>query len=1063
MNFPSIDIQGSILSAELLSKIRAEQANFQLDANFNSAYKKGQVKDEISLAWQDTKAQWTIFNNKLKRLKEGETGATETRQFWIIPLLANFGYDFQFLKSAEELNGKSFWINFREQNIGGFPLYIAGFNESLDKRPENKSLRVSPHALVQEYLNYSEHLYGLVTNGKQIRLLRDASRLTRLSYVEFNLEKIMEEDLYSDFVILYRLLHKSRMPQTGDGGAESIIEKYHQEGLEAGATIRNKLGDSVKATIANLAEGFVNHPENKNLRDLIAANTFNTDEYYKQMLRIIYRVLYLFVIEERNLVYAESKEKETKRFNQIYFKHYSLLRLRKLAKRIAPPDAAHHYDLWMSLVNTFALFEKSETGKKMGLMALQGDLFSYNAIASNQYDLHTCHLANDVLFKAIKALGYFETDKQVLIAVNYGGLDVEEFGSVYEGLLELKLKIEPIPGSDKYTCSLIGSSERSKSGSHYTPEELVQPLIKHSLQYIIDERKEKLDAEQQLLDIKVCDVACGSGHILLSAARKIALELACIRETSASKSKEKVEQPSPMYLRQAMRDVIRNCIYGVDKNPLAVELCKVALWLEAHNPNEPLNFLDHHIKCGDAIVGLAHREELENGIADEAFKTLPGDDKEIAASFSKLNKAERKARESKGAGMQLTTNEEVNNTVKESLVEYKSFNHLPETTPEEIEAKQRAYKKFLDGKGFIFLKTMADSQVAQFFIPKTTANKDKLITDNEYRQILAGQKGWQGQKTAMATAVALEKRIFHWFLEFPEIFQTDGFDCVLGNPPYLGDKKQKKAFGEPYLEYIKSKYDAGVNDLVVYFFKRIYQLISDKRYLSLITTSSISQGDMRIGALEFILNNDGQIIFAVKSIKWPGEASLNVAILSIKKGKIENEKIILEENDVSYISSFLSSDIQLGEPFALSINRNQAFTGYYFLGDGFILTTEDALNLINSNKKNQEVVFPLLNGDDFNDSPTQKSSRYIINFFDWPLSKESDIVIKNSENKPFANEYPEVLRIVEELVKPDRYRWKKDKSGNEIIGEYQLDKTYRDKWWQFARSRPEMRNEIVIK
>jgi hypothetical protein len=220
---------------------------------------------------------------------------------------------------------------------------------------------------------------------------------------------------------------------------------------------------------------------------------------------------------------------------------------------------------------------------------------------------------------------------------------------------------------------------------------------------------------------------------------------------------------------------------------------------------------------------------------------------------------------------------------------------------------------------------------------------------------------------------------------------------------------------------------------------------------------------MRIGALEFILNNDGQIIFAVKSIKWPGEASLNVAILSIKKGKIENEKIILEENDVSYISSFLSSDIQLGEPFALSINRNQAFTGYYFLGDGFILTTEDALNLINSNKKNQEVVFPLLNGDDFNDSPTQKSSRYIINFFDWPLSKESDIVIKNSENKPFANEYPEVLRIVEELVKPDRYRWKKDKSGNEIIGEYQLDKTYRDKWWQFARSRPEMRKAIENK
>jgi hypothetical protein len=1023
MNFPSIDIQGSILSAELLSKIRAEQANFQLDANFNSAYKKGQVKDEISLAWQDTKAQWTIFNNKLKRLKEGETGATETRQFWIIPLLANFGYDFQFLKSAEELNGKSFWINFREQNIGGFPLYIAGFNESLDKRPENKSLRVSPHALVQEYLNYSEHLYGLVTNGKQIRLLRDASRLTRLSYVEFNLEKIMEEDLYSDFVILYRLLHISRMPQTGDGGAESIIEKYHQEGLEAGATIRNKLGDSVKATIANLAEGFVNHPENKNLRDLIAANTFNTDEYYKQMLRIIYRVLYLFVIEERNLVYAESKEKETKRFNQIYFNHYSLLRLRKLAKRIAPPDAAHHYDLWMSLVNTFALFEKSETGKKMGLMALQGDLFSYNAIASNQYDLHENHLANDVLFKAIKALGYFETDKQVLIAVNYGGLDVEEFGSVYEGLLELKLKIEPIPGSDKYTCTLTGSSERSKSGSHYTPEELVQPLIKHSLQYIIDERKEKPDAEQQLLDIKVCDVACGSGHILLSAARKIALELACIRETTASNSKEKVEQPSPMYLRQAMRDVIRNCIYGVDKNPLAVELCKVALWLEAHNPNEPLNFLDHHIKCGDAIVGLAHREELENGIADEAFKTLPGDDKDISSTYAKQNKAERKERVTKELQIKADFEASTAANVQEAMEEYKSFNKLSENTPEEIEAKQRAYKKFLDGKGFTFLKTMADSQVAQFFIPKTAANKDKLITDNEYRQILAGQKGWQGQKTAMATSVALEKRIFHWFLEFPEIFQKGGFECILGNPPYLGGSKVSTHYGDSFNLFIKTYYSnsTGKCDLVAYFFLRAYNLLNLNSYFSFITTDTISQGDTRAGGLDVLIRENATINFALKSIKWPGVAAVSISLLSIHKGLFYGNKF-LNNRLVKNIGALLEDSIEVN-PYSLANNNNLCFKGVDFGGDGFILNNKEATELKSINSQNYQIIHPLQNGNDLSNQPDQSPSRFIINFQDFSIEK--------------ASTFKECFKIVEELVKPERINSKDNRRKN--------------KWWLFGR------------
>jgi hypothetical protein len=1053
MNFPSIDIQGSILSGELLGKIRAEQASFQQDKDFDATFKKGQIKDEISLAWQDTKAQWTIFNNKLKRLKEGDSGATETRQFWVIPLLASLGYDFQFLKAAEEINGKSFWINFREQNIGGFPLFIAGYNESLDKRPENKAIRVSPHALVQEYLNYSEHLYGLVTNGKQLRLLRDASRLTRLSYVEFNLEKIMEEDLYSDFVILYRLLHVSRMPQTVDGGAESIIEKLHQEGLAAGSTIRDELGKAVKRTIENLANGFVNHPENKNLRDLIAANNFNTDEYYKQMLRIIYRVLYLFVIEERNLVYAESKEKETKRFNQIYFKYYSLLRLRKLAKRIAPPDSAHHYDLWMSLVNTFALFEKSETGKKMGLMALQGDLFSYTAIAGRDYDLHQCHLANDVLLAAIKALGYFENEKQILIAVNYGGLDVEEFGSVYEGLLELKLKIEAIPGSDKYTCNLTSSSERSKSGAHYTPEELVQPLIKHSLQYIIDERKEKPDAEQQLLDIKVCDVACGSGHILLSAARKIALELACIRETKAGDNKEKVEQPSPTYLRQAMRDVIRHCIYGVDKNPLAVELCKVALWLEAHNPNEPLNFLDHHIKCGDAIIGLAHREELELGIANEAFKAFNDDEKvhnfettspkgkkkwvSVASAFADKNKVEKNvfAITRKGNGVQLTTdyNETIQKELKQTLNDYESVNNLPETTPEEISAKQKAHVLFLNSKGYSWLKLMADSQIAQFFIQKTLQNKDSLITDNEFRQMLAGYKGWQGPKTARATALSLEKRFFHWFLEFPEVFQNGGgFDCILGNPPFLGGQKLTGTYGNDFLENIKYSYQPiGAVDLVTYFFRRIYNLLKVNGFQSLISTNTIAQGSAREGGLDVICLRGGIINHAVRSMPWPGLAAVEVSLVTIHKGAWSRD-IILDNKKVDRITPYLDDSEVIGNPFPLKANAGKSFQGSIVLGKGFIITPEQAQALIEKDKRNRDVLFPYLNGDDLNNDPLQRPSRWVINFFDW------------SEEK--ASTYPDCFEIVEQLVKPERL--------------LQNDRGGKEQWWRFLRPRKELYETI---
>jgi hypothetical protein len=1068
MNFPSIDIQGSILSAEILGKIRAEQEDYQQGKDFNPSLNNSKLKDEISLAWQDTKAQWTIFNNKLKRSKQSESAATETRQFWIIPLLANLGYDFQYLKAAEEINGKSFWINFRDQERGGFPLYIAGVYESLDKRPENKSLRISPHALVQEYLNYSEHLYGFVTNGKQFRLLRDASRLTRLSYLEFNLEKILEEDLYADFVIFYRLLHASRMPQTSDQGPDSIIEKYHQKGLEAGATIRNKLGSAVKQTIENLANGFINHPKNQDLRQLAQQGTLPQEEYYRQMLRIIYRILYLFVIEERNVVFNDSKDPQIRRFSQIYYKHYSLLRLRKLAKRVYPPDASHHYDLWMSLVSSFSLFEKSETGNKLGIMALQGDLFNYGAIATNSYNLHECYLSNSVLLSAIKALAYFENDQQVLIAVNYGGLDVEEFGSVYEGLLELKLEVKPVEGSDDFACKLAGSSERSKSGSHYTPEELVQPLIKHSLQYLIDERKDKPNAIQELLNLKICDVACGSGHILLSAARKIALEVACLRETEASNSKEKIEQPSPLYLRRAMREVIRNCIFGVDKNPLAVELCKVALWLEAHNPGEPLNFLDHHIKCGDAIVGLSHRGQLENGIADQAFKAFTDEEKEhnfemtnpkgkkklvsVASAFTEMNKGERKVfavtREGKG-GVQLTTdyNETIQKELKQALNDYESVNKLPETTPEEISNKKKAHTQFLNSKGYSWLKLMADTQIGQFFIPKTLKNKDYLVTDKEFRQMLAGYKGWQGPKTAKATAIAQEKRFFHWFLEFPEVFQQkNGFDCVLGNPPFLGGQKLTGAYGNDFLEYIKFAYDPiGAVDLVTYFFRRIFNLLNPNGFQSLISTNTIAQGSAREGGLDVICAQNGIINHAVRSMRWPGQAAVEVSLVTIHKGHW-NKEIILDNKKVDRITPYLDDSEVIGNPWQLKQNSGKSFQGSIVLGKGFILSPEEAGALIAKDARNKDVLFPYLNGDDLNNDPEQKPSRWVINFFDWDEEK--------------ARSYPDCFKIIELLVKPERQRWEKDKDGKDIIGSYALRKPLPQKWWIYGEKRPALYNTI---
>lgn len=1033
MNFPSIDIQGSILSTDLLAKIRSEQATFQQGKDFNPDLTNAKLKDEISLAWQEAKGQWTIYKSKLARLKEGETGTTETRNFWISPILTNLGYNLTFDRKGEELNGKSFPIGYRDSSLDNFPVYVGGYHESLDKRPENKQLRVSPHAMVQEYLNYSEHLYGMVTNGRQLRLLRDASRITRLSYVEFNLEKMMEEDLYSDFVIFYRLLHASRMPKKIDGGAESIMEKYHQEGLEAGSTIRNKLGEAVKGAIKNLANGFINHPNNAALRDAVATGNINTDEYYRHQLRIIYRLLFLFVIEERNLVYADSKTPETKRFNHIYFNYYSLLRLRKLAKKLLSPEANRHYDLWQSLVSTFSLFEKNDIGEKLGIMSLQGDLFGYHAISNSQYDLHQCYLSNAVLLNIIKSLSYFENDNGVLIAVNYGGLDVEEFGSVYEGLLELKLEFNKVEGTDNYSVNWQKQAGGREFQSHYTPEELVQPLIKHSLEYLIEDRiknpKQFLTPAEiakaspfggglvgaALLKLKVCDVACGSGHILLSAARRIALAVARVLTDE--------EQPNPLSIRKAMKDVVRNCIYGVDKNPLAVELCKIALWLEAYNPGEPLNFLDHHIKCGDAIVGLAHRSELEKGIADEAFKTLPGDDKDIAAAFRKRNQQERKQKTQTTFEFDTVVNDEVNAVIEK----YNLFKNLPETTPDEVAVKEKEYRKFELTVERIRLKQLADAQVAQYFIPKTDATKVYLLTDAEYqgflRNVHKGMGPLQSQKLSYVETLLPHYRFFHWFIEFPEVFYEGGFDCILGNPPYLGGRDVSLLYGKQYHIFLTKTFfpAGGVCDLIGYFIRRIFSVQKANGYLSIITTKSIAEGDTREGGLEIIITQGGEINFASKSLKWPGVAAVQVTLLSIFNGRFEKIKF-LAGNEVSAINSYLGNSNSEYKKHTLINNSRICFKGSEPLGDGFIIDEKVAKELIREDDRYKQVLFPYINGSDLNNDYLLRPGRWIINFFDWTEEK--------------AKQFPACYNRVLELVKPER----------DLVSR----EARRDRWWQYG-------------
>ena len=1052
MTYPSIRIEGAILSPDILERLDdapgQRPADFGLDGG-------GKVKDEIARAWADAQDYWRIFQRKLDTLKPEAPATTETRNLWVTPLLGLLGYQLEYQAKGVELNGKTYPISHRVTNRGntdrttsqptrppkdvgqvsGCPIHIIGYREpaGLDRKPERTHIgapSMSAHALVQEYLNLHDELYGLVSNGRILRLLRDSSRLIKLSYLEFDLDRIFTDGLFADFAVLYRLLHVTRLPASG--AAESLIERYHQDSLDSGARIREGLSKAVEQAIRDFANGFLAHPANDNLRQSIAEGRLQPDAYYQHLLRLIYRLLFLLVIEERDLVFPPSA---TNPQRDIYRRYYSLDRLRRLSEKRHLADKRHH-DLWLALLANFRLFEAHGPGHKLGLAPLAGDLFSPAAIGP----LAGCMLGNDVLLGCLRALGLYQHPGNgkmsgQTIRVNYSALNVEEFGSVYEGLLEYQpvfLTFSPPPPGEgpgereqclrtqKPEFTFAQGDQRAATGSHYTPDDLVQPLIKHSLDYLITDKLKDANPEKALLDLRVADIACGSGHILLAAARRIATELAIVRTGE--------EQPSPSAFRAAIRDVIRHCIYGVDLNPLAVELCKVALWLEAHNPGEPLNFLDHHIKCGNAIVGFARREEAERGVPDEAFASQPCDDKETAALLRKRNKQERRNHETG----QLPLSPALQKQLDDILRGWRDLATLPEHTPDQIEAKKARYLAFSQSQDAWFLNQIAAIPIAQFYLPKAPENLQKFITDAGYRRYWQGEMSPQGQATAEAWAMAERKRFFHWFLEFPEIIGRGGFDCILGNPPYLGGTNLSGTYGHPFCGYVKWEFaPTGLSDLVTYFVRRIYGLLRPGGFTAFITTNSIKDGDIRKDGLEQVLAQDGLINMAVRGIKWPGRANLVVSLVALHKGEWRGKRV-LDGKEVTVINAFFEDNDDDSEPKELRENLGTMLEGSKNRGKAFFISHEKAKELISANTKNAEVVIPILSGSDITDTPDQAPQRCALFFSDWDELRSKEYAL------PF------------ELLQHELGSERADMA----------DERLSQRWWLFERARVDLYRKI---
>ncbi|HUX20840.1 MAG TPA: type IIL restriction-modification enzyme MmeI [Spirochaetia bacterium] len=1019
MRYEGLSWEGALIGPETLDRLSDENAiKGQKPADFGLP---GRVRDEILEAWAEAKAQWQLFSSRRAREDQRDPyGTTRTRQSWLIPFLALLGYELE-TSTAVEAAGRSFAISHRTAGRA-CPIHIVGFTESLDRKRDGA--RSSPHSLVQEYLNLTDTLYALVSNGLTLRLLRDSSRLIKLSYLEFNLERIFAEELFSDFALLFRLLHVSRLPRTADESPDCLLEHYHQDSLENGSRIRERLSQAVKEAIGHWANGLLNHPANDSFRDAVPTKRTSPADLYDALLTLVYRILFLLVIEERDLTHTSDADPALKK---LYRDYYSLIALRTRSRSVRPEEGRYG-DLWMTLVDNFGLYEEGEKASKLGLKPLAGDLFS----AESFNLLRHLSLDNRSFAAGLNLLdSYYDEKRGVTVHVNYAALNVEEFGSIYEGLLDFDARID-LSGTE-YAFSFVTGANRGKSGSHYTPEELVKPLIEHALDPLIEECLKDPNPETRLLDLKVCDDACGSGHILLNAARRLALEVARLRTGT--------DNPDPTTYGRALRQVIERCIYGVDANPQAVRLCKVALWLESHNPGESLGFLDHHIRCGDSLVGIAKVTELLDPIPDAAFAGRDGDDKEFAAELRKKHKKEltESAARQKLIDWQTEVGEDLN-TVIETL---RTISAMPDSTPDETERKRQTYLHVTTGESWRKLKALADIKLALFFTPKRPGTA--LATEGAYRDFLNGREDIEAHPISEAAErVAEKRRFFHWFLEFAEVMQEGGFDCFLGNPPFLGGQKISGNFGKDYLEYLKSAFaPAGSMDMVGFFVRRNFGLLRDNRALGTLSTNTVAQGGTREGGLQVIERQGGSIVMAVRSRPWPGAAAVEVSLAAIYKGAWQGSRT-LDGRPVSFISTYFDDQETGGNPYPLAANSDRSFQGSIVLGKGFVLSPEEAEALITRNPKNAEVLFPYLNGEDLNSRSDQSPGRWVINFQDWPLDRRS---APEGYHGPVAADYPDCFEIVERLVKLVR-----EKGNRAVRVKY---------WWQFAEKASKLYRTIA--
>ncbi len=588
--------------------------------------------------------------------------------------------------------------------------------------------------------------------------------------------------------------------------------------------------------------------------------------------------------------------------------------------------------------------------------------------------------------------------------------------------------------------------ERRSSGSRYTPRELTAPIVERTLRPVFgrlrDDGDRRAPRPDQILDLKVCDPAMGSGAFLVETCRFLGEKLVEAWKLHGGAPALQVGDDLEVIAR---RMVAQRCLYGVDRNPMAVDLAKVSLWLATLAKDEPLTFVDHALRDGDSLVGLTREQ-----IAAFTWRTgtLPP---------------------------QLELNTRVGDAVKEVRRLRRAIREAGRDVPHwELEDAMGGVEDALRAVRFY-----GDLAIEAFFAARTVRAR-KLVRDGYLQDLIT-----DGAEDAHRERLALKRKDsppfapFHWEMEFPEVFERErpGFDAVVGNPPFAGKNTVAAGNVLRYPLWLKALHPGshGNADLVAHFFRRTFGLLRDEGALGLIATNTIGQGDTRTSGLRWICTHGGEIFAADRRFKWPGEAAVVVSVVHVFKGRYRGARQ-LDRSEVDHVTAFLFDAGGHDSPAKLEANADQSFQGTIVLGMGFTFDDTDKKGiasplsemrrLLRDDPRNGEVILPYVGGKELNTSPTHKHHRYVINFQNWPLERADlgprakwhgasrrrrngwlrDGVVPEDYPYKVAADWPEVLGIVRERVKPARAHLTRNAIGQRRA----------KLWWRYGSSAPEL-------